>query len=464
MSNTYYLAVDIGASSGRHILGWVEDGVLKTQEVHRFKNSYSTRNNHSCWNHEDLFDNIVEGMKKCKDLEKIPTSIAVDTWGVDYVLLDENDQMLGDTIAYRDKRTEHIEERVFEHVSERTLYERTGIQKARYNTLYQLTALKDTDPEQLAKAKTMLLTPDYFHYRLSGVKSCEYTIASTTNMLNAESCDWDYDIIDSFGFPKEMFLPITMPGTVIGSLLPIIRERIGYDCKVITTMGHDTASAVAAVPTMKNTVYLSSGTWSLMGIELEKPNCGEMAQSCNFTNEGGYDRRYRFIKNIMGLWMIQNVKKEYNDEYSFDELCNMAQQSNLSTIVDCNDDIFTAPDSMIGAIKEYCKTHGLQVPETPGEIAAVVYNSLAVYYDKTIKNIEEITGTHYGYINIVGGGSKDEYLNRLTAKITKHKVVAGPTEATAIGNLLGQMLGHGALKDLADARALVKNSFPFTSY
>ncbi len=464
MKNTYYLAIDIGASSGRHILGWIEGGKLQTQEIHRFKNSFSSRNGHSCWNHDVLFEHIIEGLKKCKEIGKPPVSVSVDTWGVDFVLLDEEDNMLGDTVCYRDARTEHIEEDVYRLVSERELYSRTGIQRARYNTIYQLMALKNTDPQQLAKAKAMLLTPDYFLYRLSGEKVCEYTIASTTNLLNAEKCDWDFSIIDHLGYPRDMFLPIVMPGTVVGELLPEISAKVGYTCTVITTMSHDTASAVAAVPTMEDTVYLSSGTWSLMGIETTTPNCSEQAQDCNFTNEGGREKRYRFLKNIMGLWMIQNVKKEYDDKYTFDELCDMASKANTETIVDCNDDMFTAPESMIQAIKDYCELHGLAVPNTPGEISAVVYNSLAVYYANTIKNIEELTGNSYYYINIVGGGSKDDYLNQLTAKVTKRNVVAGPTEATAIGNLLGQMLGQGELADLADARELVKRSFSVKEY
>ncbi len=464
MGNKYYLAVDIGASSGRHILGWVEDGILKTQEVHRFKNSYSMQNGHNCWNHENLFDNIVEGMRRCGELGKAPVSVAVDTWGVDYVLLDENDNQIGDTVCYRDDRTEHIEKEAYKLVSEKELYSHAGIQWARFNTVYQLIAQKKECPEQLERAKALLFTPDYFHYRLSGVKSCEYTIASTGNLINAKSCDWDYELIDRFGLPREIFLPIVMPGSEIGTLSTEIAQRVGYNCKVYATMGHDTASAVVAVPTMKDTVYLSSGTWSLMGIELTEPNCTSEAQANNFTNEGGYDRRYRFLKNIMGLWMIQSVKREYDDKYGFNELCNLAEQASIDSVVDCNDDRFTAPKSMIKAIQDYCKEHNLDIPNTPGEIARVVYSSLSIYYAKTIKQIEEMTGKTYEYINIVGGGSQDEYLNKLTAKTTGKKVKAGPVEATAIGNLLGQMLGQGDVADLSAAREMVKRSFEVKSY
>ncbi len=457
--NNYFLAIDIGASSGRHILGWIEDNKMVTEEVFRFKNGYSTRNNHKCWNHDELFSMIITGMKKCKEIGKIPTSVSVDTWGVDFVLLDEDDNMIGDTVSYRDNRTEGMDEKVFACISEDELYSRAGIQKTRFNTIYQLMAVKQKYPQQLIDAKTLLFTPDYFLFKLSGKKNCDYTMASTSNLLNAANKDWDNEIIERCGFPRNIFLPLSLPGTELGELIPEIAKEVGYSCKVLSTTSHDTASAVVAVPTMEETVYISSGTWSLMGIESENAICTEIAHEKDMTNEGGREYRYRFLKNIMGLWMIQNVKKEYNDSYSFDELCNMAQQSDIKTIVDCNDNRFLAPDSMITAIKEYCVENNLQPPQTPGEVSAVVYNSLADYYAKTIKGIEEIVGRTYENINIVGGGCKDEYLNELTAITTGKKVVAGPVEATAIGNITTQMIGLKELKNLTLARQIIKSSF-----
>ncbi len=460
----YHLAIDIGASSGRHILGWVDDGKLMTEEVFRFKNAFSTRNGHKCWNHDDLFARITDGMKRCNEIGKIPASVSVDTWGVDFVLFDEKDNMIGDTVCYRDERTEGMDEVVFNLISEDELYSRAGIQKTRFNTIFQLMGLKKGYPEQLSAAKTLLFTPDFFLYKLSGVKNCDYTMASTSGLLNAADKNWDDVIIERCGFPREMFLPITLPGTELGDLLPEVAQQVGYSCKVVSTTSHDTASAVAAVPTMEETIYISSGTWSLMGTERAHPICTPLARERDMTNEGGREYRYRFLKNIMGLWMIQNVKKEYDDKYSFDELCELAEASDIKTIVDCNDDCFLAPDSMITAIKDYCKTHNLDVPETPGEISAVVYNSLAYYYATTVKAIEEIVGHGFDNINIVGGGCKDEYLNALTAKTTGKRVVAGPVEATAIGNIITQMIGLGEIPDLATARELVKNSFPVKVY
>ncbi len=399
-------------------------------------------------------------MKRCNEIGKVPYSVSVDTWGVDFVLFDENDNMIGDTVCYRDERTEDMDLAVFDCMPEKELYGRAGIQKTRFNTIFQLMGLKKSYPEQLEAAKTLLFTPDFFLYKLSGVKNCDYTMASTSSLLNAAKKEWDDDIINLCGFPRGMFLPLSMPGTELGELLPEIVSQVGYSCKVVSTTSHDTASAVAAVPTMEETIYISSGTWSLMGIESLKPNCTELAQERDMTNELGHELRYLFLKNIMGLWMIQNVKKEYNDEYTFDELCELAEKSDIDTIVDCNDNCFLAPDSMITALQDYCKTHSLQVPTTPGEVAAVVYKSLADCYAKTVEGVEEIVGHSYETINIVGGGCKDEYLNALTAKTTGKKVIAGPVEATAIGNIMTQMIGLKELSDLATAREVVKNSFP----
>jgi rhamnulokinase len=452
----YYLAIDIGASSGRHILGWIEDGKIAYEEIHRFPNGPIKKNGELCWDLDALFDEILRGMKRCAELGKLPESVGIDTWGVDFVLLDESGKSLGNTVAYRDNRTRGMDEETYRHVPEAELYRRTGIAKQIYNTVFQLMAVKKKKPELLEQAKQLLLVPNYLHYRLCGAVKNEYTHATTSGLVNAVSKDWDDEILEACGFPREIFAEIVPPGTALGNLTPEIQQLVGFDCKVVAPCTHDTASAVMALPTTEeNTLYISSGTWSLMGVERLSPDCSEQSRARNFTNEGGYDYRYRYLKNIMGLWMIQSVKKELGNKYTFDELCVLAEKSGITSLVDCNSERFLAPESMIGEIRKACKENGQAVPETPGELAAVVYNSLAHCYREAALELEGLTGQKYGDIHIVGGGSKDEYLNRLTAKTTGKNVLAGPVEATAIGNLMAQMIAAGELKGLAEGRNAV---------
>lgn len=404
-------------------------------------------------------------MKKCGEIGKIPVSVSVDTWGVDFVLLDEKDQILGDTVGYRDSRTHGMEKKVGEVISQQDLYKRTGIHWQMYNTIYQLQAIKETHPEYLEQARSILMTPDYFHFLLSGEKKMEYTIASTSQLLNARTGDWDWELLTMLGFPKEIFRPVSMPGTVAGHLTPEVREEVGYDCKVVLPASHDTGSAVLAVPAKgEDVVYISSGTWSLMGVERKEPDCSLESMEADFTNEGGYDHRYRYLRNIMGLWMIQSVKKELTEDMSFGEICEMAAKETIASIVDCNDESFMAPKSMIAAVQDYCRNTGQQVPGTTGEIAAVIYNSLAKCYADTLAQLERMTGKHYDTVYVVGGGSKAGYLNELTARYTGRRVSAGPTEATAIGNLTVQMLSDGVFSDLDEARKCIRESFEIEIY
>ncbi|MBO5227586.1 MAG: rhamnulokinase [Lachnospiraceae bacterium] len=464
MSN-YYLAVDIGASSGRHILGHVENGKIVLEEVYRFENRLVQKNGHLCWEFDRLFDEIVNGIAECKKLGKIPVSMGIDTWGVDFVLLDENDNVLGDTVAYRDSRTEGVDKEVYKIISEDDLYARTGIQKQMFNTIYQLMALKQKQPKQLAKADKLLMIPDYFHYLLSGVAAEEYTNATTGQLVSPVTKDWDMEMIEKLGYPTHIFQKLSNPGTVLGELTAEVQAEVGFNCKVVLPATHDTGSAVIAVPSNKqDTLYISSGTWSLMGTELLEANCSMLSKKNNLTNEGGYDYRFRYLKNIMGLWMIQSVKKEIGGELGFGEICEMASKSTIASIVDCNDDRFMAPKNMTAEVQAACKESGQQVPETLADVAAVIYNSLAQCYAKTIKEIEEITGKQYDRVHIVGGGANADYLNRLTAKATGVPVYAGPTEATAIGNLAAQMMADGVLKDLWAARECVFNSFSIAEY
>ena len=461
----YYLAIDIGASSGRHMLASMKDGKMQLEEVYRFPNGMDDKNGTLCWNVERLFTEIKNGLKKCKEIGKLPVSMAIDTWGVDYVLLDKDDRILGDTVGYRDSRTEGVDEKVYEVIPQDELYARTGIQKQIFNTVYQLMAVKESHPEYLEQAESILMIPDYFHFLLTGVKKNEYTNATTGQLVSPKTNDWDYEMIDMLGYNSKMFRPVSMPGTVVGEFTEEVQKEVGFNCTVVLPATHDTGSAVLAVPTNDDdAVYISSGTWSLMGIERKEADCSMESMKANFTNEGGYDHRFRYLKNIMGLWMIQSVKKEFAEDLSFAQICEMASKETISSIVDCNDDCFLAPKSMIKAVQDFCRRTGQQVPETVGEISSVIYNSLAKCYGDTVKEIEEITGKKYSTIYVVGGGSNAGYLNELTAKYTGKKVSAGPSEATAIGNVIVQMLHDGVFKDLPEARTCVRESFDVVMY
>ncbi len=326
-------------------------------------------------------------------------------------------------------------------------------------------ALKEQNPEQLEKAATMLMIPDYLNFLLTGKKATEYTNASTTQLLNPETKDWDYELINKLGLNKAIFMDIKKPGTVLGKLSDEVADKVGFDCQVIMPATHDTGSAVMAVPSNSdNTLYISSGTWSLMGTELKKANCSADSHKYNFTNEGGYDYRFRFLKNIMGMWMINSARKELAPEESFADICAKAAKQTITSIVDANDNRFLAPDSMVSEICKACKESNQQVPDGMYETAAVIYNSLAACYAGTVSEIERLTGKTYDCIHIIGGGAKADYLNKLTAKACNKKVLAGPIEATAIGNIACQMLALGEFENLQDARMCIYNSFPIDEF
>lgn len=462
----YFLAVDIGASSGRHILGSVKDGKIVLEEVYRFENGMVKKDGHLCWDTEHLFHEIKEGMKVCKQKNKIPVSMAIDTWAVDYVFLDKNDKLLGNTYGYRDARIKGMDEEVYKIISKEELYARTGIQKLIFNTIYQLMAVKKQDPEQMEQADSLLFIPDYFHFLLTGNKVAEYTNATTGQLVSPETKDWDYELIAKLGYKKSMFQPLRLPGTVVGKLTKKVEEEVGFCCEVVLPATHDTASAVMSVPTLQEQcMYISSGTWSLMGIENKKAICSLESMQRNFTNEGGYEYRFRYLKNIMGLWMIQSVRHELNDQYSFSQLCTMAEmEKTFSSRVDVNDGCFLAPENMVEEIKSYCMNTGQTVPTTVGQIAAVIYQSLAESYAHTAQEIEMLTGKNFDRIHIVGGGSNAAYLNQLTAEKTGRVIYAGPNEATAIGNLMAQMIKAGEFGGLLEARRCVYESFAVKEY
>ena len=476
---TYHLAIDIGASSGRHILGHLEDGKMVLEEVYRFDNSQIRKDGHDCWDHQALARSVLQGIAKCKEVGKIPATIGIDTWGVDFVLLDERGIPCSDMVAYRDARTEGADALVDAAISADELYARCGIQKMLFNTIYQLAALKKEHPEQLEKAQRMLMVPEYLNFVLTGKMANEYTNATTGNLVNARAKDWDWEVIDKLGLPRRIFGKLEMPGITLGGLTPAVQAEVGFDAQVVLPATHDTGSAFLAVPARDDqAVYISSGTWSLLGVENAEPITTPEAKAANFTNEGGAWYRFRFLKNIMGLWMIQSIRRELNGvdyvegkektaswsladyekgkKYSFADLENAATAASaFAGRVNANDTRFFSPESMIAEVLAAADVK----PSTVGELLQCVYASLADCYAKMIASLSKITGKAYTSVNIVGGGSKDGYLNALTAKATGLEVFAGPTEGTAIGNLVVQFSAGGEFKDLADARAAIARSF-----
>ncbi|MCM1308593.1 MAG: rhamnulokinase [Butyrivibrio sp.] len=447
------------------MLASLENGRMRLEEAYRFENGLIKKNNTLCWDFERLFDEILKGMRRCKELGKIPESVGVDTWGVDFVLLDKNNRVIGDAVSYRDGRTKGMDERVYEIIPEDRLYARTGIQKAAYNTVYQLMAVKTEHPEYLENAERLLFTPDYFHMLLSGKAVNEYTISTTSQLIRPDTQNWDYELLEMLGYPQRLFGEPAMPGSVLGGLTPECQEAVGYDCKVVLPASHDTASAVLAVPSVGGkSAYISSGTWSLMGVERESADCSEKARLHNMTNEGGYGKNIRFLKNIMGMWMIQSVKKESGTSLSYAEICKEAKKQDIASVVDCYDERFLAPADMTKEVADACKESGQQPPANLYETACVIYKSLAKCYAGTIAEIEEMTGERCDSINVVGGGSNAEYLNRLTAEYTGRTVYAGPAEATAIGNAAAQMLADGQFPDTASVRRCIFDSFGVNKY
>ncbi len=461
----YYLAIDIGASSGRHILGHLEDGTIKLEEVYRFTNGMQEKDGHLVWDVEQLFREIIKGMQECANRGTIPDSVGVDTWAVDFCLMDKSGNRLGDAVAYRDHRTDGMDEAVYQLIPEVQLYARSGIQKQPFNTIYQLMALQKKQPEVLERAEKLLLIPDYFHDCLTGQQVAEYTNATTTQLVHPDTKDWDWELIDRLGYPRKIFPDMVLPGTDLGQLREEIAQQVGYQCRVVVPATHDTASAVLAVPGPgESPFYISSGTWSLMGTELLQADCRAECRIRNLTNEGGFDYRYRFLKNIMGLWMIQSVRKELAPDRSYADICREASACTIDSQVDCNASRFLAPDNMTAEIQQACREQQMQVPEGIGEVAAVIYNSLAKCYGETIRELEELTGHKAQRLHIVGGGSGADYLNELTARAVGIPVLAGPMEATAIGNLCAQMIAAGELKDLHHARSCVRDSFPMKEF
>lgn len=456
----YVLSIDIGASSGRHMLGFVQDGHLTLEEIYRFPNGASMQNGHLCWDIDTLWQHVLAGMKKCAELGKIPVSMGIDTWAVDHVLVDEAGCRLTPAVAYRDERTKPVLDRIpFD-----TLYRRTGIAMQPFNTVYQLMA---TPKELLQKAHRLLMIPDYLHYLLTGKMCNEYTNASSTALLDPANRTWNTDVLRMADIPAHLFPAAPKaPGTELGHLLPSIAQQVGFDCRVILPATHDTGSAYLAVPARdENAVYLSSGTWSLLGTELPAPVLSDTARDAGFTNEGGYGGTIRLLRNIMGLWMLQCLRKEYNERYTFAEMADMAAQGAAYThIINATDNRFLAPVSMREEILSALRDQGAPLPQNENELLACVHRSLAVCYARAIRDLETLTGKRYTSINIVGGGCNNRTLNQWTADETNLPVLAGPSEGTALGNALAQLIALGNIADVPTARAMIRASFSVTEY
>ncbi|WP_078393579.1 rhamnulokinase [Shouchella patagoniensis] len=462
--NGYRLAVDIGASSGRVMAGRTDGDELDLIEVHRFRNSATLKAGHYCWDVDYLFNEIKYGIKTSCEMGFKPVSIGINTWAVDFVLLDEQDNRLTEAVSYRDARTDGIMEEVINTYGKAALYERTGIAFQPFNTLYQLLALKKLHPKTLAKAKSFLMVPDYLHFLLTGIKTNEYTNATTTQLVNAFSKRWDEDLIAGMGLPVKLFHDLKLPGTNIGPIKAELQRELGVKLDVIIPATHDTASAIVAVPEWQTSLYISSGTWSLIGIENPFPICITKAMDDNFTNEGGINYRFRFLKNIMGLWMIQEVQRLLPEKWTYADLAVASKKTNDISTVDVDQRRFLKPDHMIEEIQAACRETGQEVPTTAGELAKCIYVSLVASYEKAIKQIEQTVERRYEKIHIIGGGSQNGQLNQMLANRTNKTVIAGPSEATAIGNFLMQCISCGEIPSLEAGRALVKNSFKVMEY
>lgn len=465
------LAFDFGASSGRAIISKFDGEKIELEEIHRFANEPVKAGNHLYWDFLRLFHELKLGLKKAGAKYSNIASIGIDTWGVDYGFLDEKDNLISNPIHYRDSRTENMLSEIEKIVSYEEIYKETGIQYMALNTLYQLYADKLYRENVLKEAKSFLFIPDLFNFYLTGNKYNEYTIASTSQLINASNKTWISDILEKLGIGSEVFENIIKPGTICGILTEDIQNELAIQKIPVVAVGsHDTASAVAGTPLKKeeNNAYLSSGTWSLLGLEIDTPIINEVSLKYNFTNEGGVEDTIRFLKNINGLWIIQQLRKGWSEKYgnvTFPDIIKEAEEAkNKAFIIDPNDDVFMAPLNMVEAIQNYCKEKGQGTPESLGEIAIAAYNGLTSEYKKVITILEEITGKTIEGINMVGGGIQDQFLCQLTADVTGKKVLAGPIEASVLGNIILQLMAIGEITSLKEGRLIIENSFEIKTY
>jgi len=453
------LAVDIGASNGRVMLGSHKDGEIVTEEIHRFTNAPEMRDGHLCWDVERMLCEIKHGMKKCAERGISPRSVGIDCFGVDFVLLDENLRMLGSTVAYRDGRSAGYREKA--PLSAEEIFMHSGFLGDWFSSVYQLMYLREKT-DLLDRAAHFMQLPDYLNYRLCGVIANELTISQTTMLVNAASNEFDEELLEKLHIPGKIFKKTSRPASILGQLTPEVAAETGLRCAVVQPCEHDTVSAMAAVPRPEgeDCIVISSGTWSMIGIFLERPMICAGAARAGYSNMYVTENTTALLRGITGLWMVQAIRRELGGVYTFDMLCEMAEKSEYTALIDIDDRMFCAPQSMIGAVKQYIAEHALPAAEDIGDIMNCVYRSLAAKYAENVAELEKLTGKKYGCICIVGGGVRDAYLNRLTAAFTGKKVYVGASEATAIGNIAAQLSAHGIFKDLREASDSVSRPTP----
>lgn len=461
-----YLAIDIGASSGRHIAGWVENGRIMTREVYRFPNGAEMKNGHLCWEIEALCRHVIAGIKAAGEQGLTPSFIGIDTWGVDFVLLDGDGNRLGDAVAYRDSRTRGMDAALEAVLPFPLHYGLCGIARQPFNTVYQMMAVLREHPELRESAGDFLLTPEYIGYVLTGQRAHEWTNLSTSALCSAATGSWSETVLTAAQLPEKWFrTPIRQPGRLLGSLKKDIAGEVGFEAQVLLVATHDTGSAYMAVPARdEGAAFLSSGTWSLLGTELPAPVTSVDALNAGFTNEGGYQHTTRFLKNIMGMWMLQCIRNETGKAHTFAEMAEMAAASDYPAWIDAADSRFLAPQSMMNEVRAALRESGAPEPAGLADILRAVTMGLAVCYGKAIREMSVLTGKRFTSLNIVGGGSQNAVLNQMTADVTGLPVYAGPTEGTALGNLAAQMIADGVFDGLAAFRAALADSCDIREY
>jgi len=471
MPASKFLAFDFGAASGRAILGVLDNNKIMLEEIHRFPNRQVEESGHIHWDMPYLFNELRKGLfSAVKHGHNDLCGIGVDTWGVDFGLIGKDNRLLSNPFAYRDSRTDGMMEKAFKLMPKEEIYRYTGIQFMQLNSIFQLYSMIETGSPLLKESESLLFMPDILNFYMTGKKYSEYTIASTSQLLNAEKKSWERAIFDKLNMPFEMMAPLIESGTVIGSLVPELLRDTGLSPVDIIASGcHDTASAVAAVPAESSGwAYLSSGTWSLVGVEIDSPIINENSLKFNFTNEGGVNNSIRFLRNTMGLWLLQkclDIWKEQGDSPSYNEVIEMASHApSFRSIIDPDKGMFLNPPDMPAAISEFCRQTGQPVPEKKGEILRCIFESLALKYRFIIEKIDMMRAEPVKKLHIVGGGSQNSLLNQLSANATGLPVIAGPVEATALGNILVQAIAKKELSGIEEGRTLIKNSFPLINY
>jgi rhamnulokinase len=474
MADKIYLAVDLGAESGRVMAGRFDGSTVSLEQFHRFPNTPVNLGGTLRWNLPGLWSEIQKGLQEAgSQLNGSAISVGVDTWGVDFVLMNRNDELLGQPWNYRDSRTDGMMQKAFSRVPRADIFASTGLQFLQFNSLYQLLAMCERDPELVAQAKTFLMVPDFFHWCLGGSRVVEFTNATTSQMLSAQSRDWAVDLLHRFEIPTDMFPEVVLPGTNLGTLRNEVANATGLGkINVIAPATHDTGAAVAAIPTSQtgkpDWAYISSGTWSLMGVETQEAILNPLALERNVTNEGGVDGTWRLLKNIMGLWLVQRCRLAFSQRghnYDYSQLIRLATDAPpFRSLVDPDRLEFLSPTDMTEAIAEECRRTEQPVPETEGQFIRCALESLALKYRLVLGWLEELTGVPVTVIHIVGGGTQNRLLNQFTANACGRPVVTGPIEATALGNVLIQARANGDLSSLADIRDVVRRSESIEEY